>query len=458
MPLDVARRGTLDVRDPPLKAIVAANDNYEAGYHKGNVGGLDAIDTDLATANIKSGITIFGKVGSADVHDISNATAIEAEVIAGETFYAVGGGIRTGTMPTVALAAGANAYPAGYHAGAASLTAVDADLATGNIKSGVTIFGVAGAATVQDISDADAAVADVKSPKTFYSVTGARKTGTMPTVALAPGSSAYPAGYHAGDGGGLPAIDADLATGNIKSGITIFNVAGHNDVRDISDADLVEAEAPTGKTFYAVSGGRRTGTGTKTLNAANETVNAGYYAATTLSAVDVHLAAGNIKDGVNIFGFVGTYTGPALADDVEVIETDQIAESGAAASATQVYKNIAAATTLDLSSTINALTAGSRQMFFGVLYYWVEGGHSNRGKFQLIVDGVKEAESGWMNATNNDSEILLLSQSKALSGNKTALIRIENYDGVNVLTVWNGNRVNFCLGAHCVVCASIKAV
>lgn len=64
MPLDVAQRGTLDVKDPPLAAIVAANDNYEAGYHNGNPGGLDAIDTDLAVANIKNGVVIFGFTGT----------------------------------------------------------------------------------------------------------------------------------------------------------------------------------------------------------------------------------------------------------------------------------------------------------------------------------------------------------------------------------------------------------
>lgn len=48
----------------PTKAIVAANDLYEAGYHVGNAGGLDAIDPDLAPANIKQGVTIFGKVGT----------------------------------------------------------------------------------------------------------------------------------------------------------------------------------------------------------------------------------------------------------------------------------------------------------------------------------------------------------------------------------------------------------
>ena len=45
---------------------------------------------------------------------------------------------------------------------------------------------------------------------------------------------------------------------------------------------------------------------TKTLNLANENVEAGYYAATTLSAVDADLAVANIKKDVVIFGFTGT--------------------------------------------------------------------------------------------------------------------------------------------------------
>lgn len=48
---------------------------------------------------------------------------------------------------------------------------------------------------------------------------------------------------------------------------------------------------------------------TRTLSAANDTVNAGYYAATTLSAVDPDLAAANIAVGTTIFGFVGAAAG-----------------------------------------------------------------------------------------------------------------------------------------------------
>ena len=46
---------------------------------------------------------------------------------------------------------------------------------------------------------------------------------------------------------------------------------------------------------------------TRTLSAANETVQEGYYAATTLSAVDADLAIGNIKKDIVIFGFTGTH-------------------------------------------------------------------------------------------------------------------------------------------------------
>lgn len=53
----------------------------------------------------------------------------------------------------------------------------------------------------------------------------------------------------------------------------------------------------------------------QTFNPANDTVNAGYYAATTLSAADTDLAAGNIALGVDIFGKTGTYAGAYALPD-----------------------------------------------------------------------------------------------------------------------------------------------
>ncbi|GAI15266.1 unnamed protein product, partial [marine sediment metagenome] len=98
-----------------------------------------------------------------------------------------------------------------------------------------------------DISDANATVDDVKSPKTFYAVAAPRKTGTMPTVALAPASDAYPAGYHAGNVGGLPAIDADLIAAYIKYGITVFGIPGTmvQWIYDLSFPELAKLVIPT---------------------------------------------------------------------------------------------------------------------------------------------------------------------------------------------------------------------
>ncbi|GAI39314.1 unnamed protein product, partial [marine sediment metagenome] len=256
------------------------------------------------------GITIFGFAGSADVHDISGATAIEAEVIEDETFYAVSGGIRTGTMPIVEITAVNDNYLAGYHAGdGGGLAAIDVNLAAANILSGVNIFGFIGPATVQEIGDADAAVGEVLSPRTFFSVTGAIKTGTMGdysaagiTITPSTANQHLPnAGYWLTTDASVKVLgDAQLVTGSIKFGVTIFGVAGHTNVRDSSDATAVAGEVKTGSTFYAGGGARKTGSGTQNLSPLNETVLAGYYAATTLSAVDGDLDTANIKSGKTI--------------------------------------------------------------------------------------------------------------------------------------------------------------
>lgn len=79
---------------------------------------------------------------------------------------------------------------------------------------------------MDDIEAATAAVADVLAGKTFIAGDKTLKTGTMPTVAIVAANDDYPAGYHAGNAGGLDAIDTDLAPANIKSGVTIFGKVG----------------------------------------------------------------------------------------------------------------------------------------------------------------------------------------------------------------------------------------
>jgi hypothetical protein len=79
--------------------------------------------------------------------DANGATA--ADVLAGKTFWGLTGGAwgpRTGTVLTQTLSAASTVVNAGYYA-ATMLNTVDSDLAPGNIKTGVTIFGVTGTYT-----------------------------------------------------------------------------------------------------------------------------------------------------------------------------------------------------------------------------------------------------------------------------------------------------------------------
>jgi len=63
------------------------------------VGGIETgEDPYLLSENIKYGVTIEGVAGSTDVRDSSDADAGVGDVATGKTFYAGGGGIKTGTV------------------------------------------------------------------------------------------------------------------------------------------------------------------------------------------------------------------------------------------------------------------------------------------------------------------------------------------------------------------------
>ncbi len=154
----------------------------------------------------------------------------------------------------------------------------------------------------------DALASEILSGRKAW-VGGAEVTGTMPNVGqqnLTPGTATQTItqGYH--DGTGSVAGDADLVTGNIRAGVNIFGITGDANVVNTSSGNATAGDLLAGKKAW-VDGAEVTGTiATWTLSAANDTVQAGYYAATTLSAVDADLAAANIKAGVNVFGVAGS--------------------------------------------------------------------------------------------------------------------------------------------------------
>ena len=98
--------------------------------------------------------------GSCDFDvDSSDCTAVIAEVLAGKTF-AKGGSVLTGEMPnvgaqtsTISTKAQSVAISRGYHDGSGSVeiaSTEQAKIISGNIKSGVSILGVAGTYTGAD--------------------------------------------------------------------------------------------------------------------------------------------------------------------------------------------------------------------------------------------------------------------------------------------------------------------
>ena len=195
--------------------------------------------------------------------------AIAADVLLGKKFYSNDPKTQIiGTMPnngTVSTDISAKAtevtIAAGKHSGSGKVkisATEQAKIIAGNIKSGVTILGVAGKSSVVDTADANAVAGDILSGKTGY-VNGSKITGnisskgaqtyTPSTSAQTISSGQYLSGAQTISG------DVTLVPGNIKASVHIFGVAG----TFTSDADAAAADIINGKTAY-VNGTKITGT------------------------------------------------------------------------------------------------------------------------------------------------------------------------------------------------------
>ena len=132
------------------------------------------------------------------------------------------------------------------------------------------------------------------------------------TKELSPGSSMMAAGYYTATA--LSAIDGNLASGNIRSGVSIFGVGGKPEVVDTTSGNAQAGDLLLGKKAW-VGGSEVTGTvPTRTLSSTTTLVQAGFYPATNLTLVDADLIADNIKKDVSIFGVLGTFDPPQLEE------------------------------------------------------------------------------------------------------------------------------------------------
>ena len=320
----------------------------------------------MVSSNIKSGVTIFGVSGTESVVETSDATATAANILEETTAY-VDGELVEGSMVNngaVTHSLGINGsytIPAGYHSGAGKVTQSittkaaatytpgttnqtissglylsgaqtikgDSNLVSGNIKAGVSIFGVEGNANVVDTSAGTATAAQILYNAVAY-VDGVKLTGTMANNGAVSGSvncgGSYtiPAGYHNGSG---------KVTGNSLASQTSATATAANILKDktawVGGTKLTGTMTNNGSVSatlaangsYTIPAGYHDGTGkvtqslttkaatTITPGTTDQSVAAGTYLSGALTVSgDADLTTANVKYNVDIFGVTGTYT------------------------------------------------------------------------------------------------------------------------------------------------------
>ena len=225
-----------------------------------------------------------------------------ANVKTGNTIFGVAGAY-TGTAPaTCAVDGGSNCVVDGT----SYVAATKGNVSAGNIKSGVALGGVTGAYPSATYKLPAAAGTDLTNLNTqmvssssfqWYDASGTRRTGTG---------------------------DANIAGGNITSGTTIFGIAGTFDISNLNAGNIKSGVAIGGITgqypsptykLPSYSGTDLTSTAFNSLLASGSTFQWYDGSGTRYTQTgDANLTAGNIKSGTTLFGLTGIY-GTACTSD-----------------------------------------------------------------------------------------------------------------------------------------------
>jgi hypothetical protein len=152
----------------------------------------------------------------------------------------------------------------------------------------------------------------------FYRVVAS--SDPLHTARLSPATTAVNAGYY--EATNLVAVDADLVSANLRAGSTLFGVTGTPAVVNTASGNATTNQILAGRVAWA-NGSAITGAiPTRLLAATTVVVNAGYYAATNLAAVDADLTTANLRGGTTLFGVTGspmvvnTSSGNATSNDL----------------------------------------------------------------------------------------------------------------------------------------------
>ena len=291
-----------------------------AGFYEAT--NLAAVDADLASANLRSGVSLFGVTGSPLVVNTASGTATADQILTGRVAW-VDGAAVTGAIPTRTLASTTVVVNAGYYA-AANLNDVDIDLAAANVRAGISLFGVTGSPLVVNTGSGNASAENILAGNLAW-VDGVCITGSIPICMLSATSTVMNAGFYADTT--LDTVEPDLLEANVRSGVSLFGVTGTPAVVNTASGNATTNQILAGRVAWA-NGSAITGAiPTRTLSATTTAVSAGYYAATSLDAADTDLTATNICAGVSLFGVVGSIP-PAPVPKTGSLENQQAGDDG----------------------------------------------------------------------------------------------------------------------------------
>lgn len=263
--------------------------------------------SNLLSANIKNGVTVAGTAGTypslatplSGATGTADLTSLAGNAPAGsyEFFDSVGTRYSGNISDAATITPGTSNQNFTASVYRQFTVTGDTDLIAGNIRSGISIFGVTGTVTASPANcSANAEI-------------GCVTTVTFKAADL-----------------------SNLSAANVKSGIVLAGVTGDYPsatnllAGNTGTADLPAFASTTGGTAYEwfnADGSRLTGSietnPTVTPSASAQTLNAGLYRSVTVNG-DADLVAGNINSGVNIFGVTGTLTpSPAACSANDVV-------------------------------------------------------------------------------------------------------------------------------------------
>lgn len=235
---------------------------------------------------------------------LTNASDLRAGLVA----YGLYGKV-TGSMPDLAATTytpttSDQTIPAGKYIAGAQTIKGDANLIAGNIKNGVTIFGIAG--THQGgstINNQDKTVNPTTSQQSITADSGYTGLGTVTVGAIQTETKSA-----------TPSTSAQTITPTSGKYLTSVSISAiQTETKSATPSTSAQTITPTsGKYLTSVSiSAIQTETKSATPGASAQTItpSSGKYLTSVSVAGDADLVAGNIKSGVNIFGVTGTYSG-----------------------------------------------------------------------------------------------------------------------------------------------------